>query len=362
MKKGRTVVYDDIIKKVNDLEEVKDFYLHNSKLKTAKHFGLRQCELEVLIDTLNWNANRDSHLIRGIAASKSMPKKKATKLLKYGDENYNNRDQAAETNLERYGRAWYVQTDEFRQQYETTCLEKYGCKNTFQLTNWQELYGVDNPSQIDWVADKMRNTWRNKDEEELAEIDAKRRDTCQEKYGKEYYLLTDEFKQQSLDTLLSKYNVENISQVDWVKKQKVETRINNGYSFGGTKHLGRFAYCCDGERFDSSWELALWIYAKDHNEEIVHGDAVPIFYYNYNGKIHRYFPDFIYKGDIIEIKADWSFNSEGILINPYSDDSEEQERAKAKFQCMLDNNVKILTKKDLQFVFDYIKYKNSLSQ
>lgn len=27
-------------------------------------------------------------------------------------------------------------------------------------------------------------------------------------------------------------------------------------------------YNYEGQMFDSSWELALWIYAKDHNEEI----------------------------------------------------------------------------------------------
>ena len=46
--------------------------------------------------------------------------------------------------------------------------------------------------------------------------------------------------------------------------------------------------------FDSSWELALYIYAIDHNEEIV---REPLrFEYYYDNKVFYYYPDFLYNG------------------------------------------------------------------
>jgi hypothetical protein len=53
-------------------------------------------------------------------------KTKATKLERYGDERYNNIDQMKQTCLERYGADNYKKTDECRKKYEETCLKKYG--------------------------------------------------------------------------------------------------------------------------------------------------------------------------------------------------------------------------------------------
>lgn len=52
-------------------------------------------------------------------------KAKNTKKERYGDENYNNREQATETCLERYGATTYIQSEEGRKTSEQTCLEKY---------------------------------------------------------------------------------------------------------------------------------------------------------------------------------------------------------------------------------------------
>lgn len=44
----------------------------------------------------------------------------------------------------------------------------------------------------------------------------------------------------------------------------------------------RKRYLYQNQHFDSSWELALWIYAKDHNEEIEREPCC--FEYEFEGK------------------------------------------------------------------------------
>lgn len=57
----------------------------------------------------------------------------------------------------------------------------------------------------------------------------------------------------------------------------------------------------DGVYFDSSWELAFYIYHKDFNKYIERCDIEK--QYIYNGKCHKYIPDFITDDGVIEIKG-----------------------------------------------------------
>ena len=51
----------------------------------------------------------------------------------------------------------------------------------------------------------------------------------------------------------------------------------------------------ENESFDSSWELAFWIYHLDNSIKIEHE---PVFfeYIDSNQKLHRYYPDFRVNG------------------------------------------------------------------
>ena len=129
----------------------------------------------------------------------------------------------------------------------------------------------------------------------------------------------------------------------------------------------RYKYC--DTYFDSAWELALWIYAKDHNEEII---REPIrLEFIYGGKPRKYYPDFKYKGKLIEIKGNHYFlnndpskrmifpynkiHSNAPLLTPkekqYMDDLYE-----AKHQCGLKHGVEFWSKKEME---PYMKYIDS---
>ena len=110
----------------------------------------------------------------------------------------------------------------------------------------------------------------------------------------------------------------------------------------------------DGLKFDSKWELAYYRYCKANNFQI---ERQPIILeFTYNDKVKKYKPDFRINDQLVEIKGDHFFenhNKKLKMICPY--DRSLDDLYEAKHQCMLANNVKILTYADLKEikVFDY---------
>ena len=157
--------------------------------------------------------------------------------------------------------------------------------------------------------------------------------TCMERYGVKRACQLPEVKDKSIQTCLGKYGVRTYTQTNEYHKK--------------SKHIYKF----DGVSFDSSTELCLWIYAKDHGESI---ERCPCkFEYFVNGEKHYYFPDFIYKNEIMEIKGNHLIDENNNLIDTYH--NTPKELLLAKQECMKDNNVKIIKEKDLKFVVEYVK-------
>lgn len=99
-------------------------------------------------------------------------------------------------------------------------------------------------------------------------------------------------------------------------------------------------YYYNNEHFHSSWELAYFIYCKDHNYEISRKvDKIP---YKFNGITYNYNPDFIVNGKIVEIKNPCLYSK--LLIEGTKDN--------AKYKCMIQNNVEIIT--DCTVYINYI--------
>ena len=101
--------------------------------------------------------------------------------------------------------------------------------------------------------------------------------------------------------------------------------------------------------FDSSWELAVWIYCIDHKIPIVRH---PIqLQYEMNGSMHKYLVDFKINEKLVEVKGDHLFDEHG---NPIFD---HKHPWKEKYQCMIDNNVEIWKYKDVKPFINYVSQK-----
>lgn len=133
-----------------------------------------------------------------------------------------------------------------------------------------------------------------------------------------------------------------------------EHAINSIFDKYGRKHikLSR-SYLYNDIIFDSSWELAYYIWLKDNDIKFEYQPNI-FFEYCVNNKKYKYFPDFYINEKLYDIKGTQFFNENNEFIDPYG---KNNEKAKAKYQCMIDNNVIILRFDDIKPILNYIKEK-----
>lgn len=230
------------------------------------------------------------------------------------------------------------------------CSCKCANSNNLKILNWKlnniKKYGVDNTSKLDIIKEKIK----------LTKI---------EKYGYSTNLITPEQKIKTKEKLLERYGVDNPTKSEIIRNKIQQTCLERygftSYSktekfkqetsdFNRThtfKHTARYYY--NNCWFDSSWELGYYIWLLDNNIEFKYHPDI-YFEYEYNNKIYRYYPDFLINDKLYEIKGDHFFDKNNNYINPYN--NKMNDKAFAKYQCMLKNNVKILKYKDIAFILN----------
>jgi len=260
-----------------------------------------------------------------------------TKLKKYGSKTFSNREKAKNTCLERYGNPTYNNPKKIQ---ETTF----------------ERYGINLYSKTDECKKKVK-------------------ETTFKKYNKDYYTQTDEYKIRAIETCLEKYGTKYYTQSakykenvnDYVKKAQqtcIEKYGVSNISYLPDLYKGKKSiYYYDNLNFDSSWELAYYIWLKDNNINFEYHPKIH-FDYIFKNKLHKYFPDFIVNDNIVEVKGLHFFENFDItqrMICPYN--REFDELAEAKHKCMIEHNVEIIT--DCSLYLNYINEmygKNYLNQ
>ena len=207
--------------------------------------------------------------------------------------------------------------------------------------------------------------------------------SCQSKASnrnRECIFATEEGKNKIRETLLKRYGVDHSSRIPGISKKRSETHIKNtGYDLWhdpniiknkkynlenywknyeektGYKHpnynpeviskMNR-KYRYNNLYFDSSWEIAYYIYLKDHNIDFDFHNNIS-FEYIFENKKYRYFPDFLINEQYVEIKGkhllEW-------MKIPNTKDY-------AKYECMIKNNVKIISDEEIKPILDYINEK-----
>ena len=268
---------------------------------------------------------------------------------------------------------------------KTTFQKKYGVDNPmflenskeklreyFKDTDWVEHrsekaketckqnYGVENASQSDIVKEKKKETFiQHFGEDNIFKtdyFDKKRRGTNLERYGVEFASQAESVKEKQAKTNYERYGFKSTAQSPEVRRklseaisQVVSQRTAEDWAEIRRKSCKKYIY--ENQTFDSSWELALWIYAEDHNE-LIEREPVCI-EYEFEGKVHKYFPDFRYKGELLEIKGSQFFDQDGFLQNPF--DHTLDPILRVKQIEMTRNDVKIWSDTEIQPILDYIE-------
>lgn len=278
------------------------------------------------------------------------------------------------TCFKKYGVENPSQSKISRNHYKETCLRKYGvdsvnkCKWKQEKTKEviREKYGCDYITQTQRHKDSIKQTqfkrygdWYSNTKERKDRIIK----TCQEKYGTDNVFQNEEIKSKIKNSMIEKYGIEHPSKINNWKEIIENSKIRHyGSHEEYSKQMRKNSmkkYKLNDITFDSTWEVCYYIYLTDNNINFkYHPCNIPYFVNNIK---YSYEVDFMVEGKLYEIKGDYFFykNKDGSLDktkmkNPYN---ENIDKVNAKYKCMLDNNVTVLTKKDLKYVFDYI-YKN----
>ena len=244
-----------------------------------------------------------------------------------------------ETCLQKYGVKCSFAAKSSIEKRKKTCIEKYGnafpqCTDEIKILNKKrclEKYGEISYTKTDEFKNKVKQNCKNKSNgkyewtSQFPDVIKKRSETF--KMNKEQWLMN--YK----NTCLEKYGVENPMQIPELRKK--------------TQHK----YTYNNKNFDSSAELAYYIWLKDHNIDFEYQPNMK-FTYEYNNKEHVYQPDFKINNEFIEIKGLHFFENDK-MINPY--DRTQDGLYEAKHQCMIKNNVKIIT--NYSEYIDYINQK-----
>lgn len=169
-------------------------------------------------------------------SKESIEKTKRVKSAKYGDESYNNREKALSTFQSRYGVDNPMHVETFKNKMQKTNLERYGCISSFGGKDVQEKskesllnrYGVDNASKLPDHLVKSTSTMVEKYGDIYVHTDEykeRRRKTCLRDYGVDNPAKSDEVKQKAKDTSLKRYGVDAPAKSDIVKKRAIGTSI-----------------------------------------------------------------------------------------------------------------------------------------
>lgn len=159
-----------------------------------------------------------------------------------------------------------------------------------------------------------------------------------ERYGDKCSLNNKEISDKRTKTWLENYGVNHPWKATDVREKQFNTCMEKYNSVSP-----QFKYNYDNKWFDSSWEVAFYIYLKDHNIRFEYHTEK--FEYYWNNKKHYYFPDFKVFNTFVEIKS--KFLYEKMLI--------ENTKDAAKYDCMKKHNVKIIINCDKYL--DYVNFK-----
>lgn len=191
-----------------------------------------------------------------------------------------------------------------------TNLKNYGVENVFQnegikeksRQTMMERYNVEYTQQSSELKEKVKQAMLTKHGVEYAqqnkEIQEKSKQTCYEHYGVEHAQQNKKIQEKTKQTCLERYGVKYPMQnQEILKRQQM-----SAYKLKQYKNTNLF--------YQGSYELSFLESIDDINllHLVSKGDS---YEYILDDKFHVYHSDFIFNGDIIEIKSTWTYNKNG---------------------------------------------------
>lgn len=227
-----------------------------------------------------------------------------------------------------------------RHKSEQTCLEKYGVKNSSQLTENRirakstcvKRHGVEYAMQSDKFKDQHKLTVSQNninDPLRLVNIRQKKIATCFKNHGTEYPIQSAELKTKMKQTMIGNIGVE-FSQQSPIVREKTKQTCKKRYGVENPSQSAiirnatiKSSFVAKIYTFPSGKLIqvqgyepqALDLLLEQYNEEdIIAGDAtkIPVISYSFKSKHRKYFPDIYIPSDdmLIEVKSDYTYEKD----------------------------------------------------
>lgn len=308
------------------------------------------------------------------------------------------REKEKKTWMEKYGVDHPLKSKEVRQQIVKSLKENFEEGNYANRKKARQTCEERGSYQI--ISKKNKIAWTHKTEEDVKKRSKQTKETNLKKYGTITPWYLESSREKTRETCLKKYGVDHFSKAEEVKEKKKQTYLRtlgvdspfkskevieryrqNNLKKYGYAHLSqspefqsktRKRYFYDNIWFDSSEEVYFYIYHKEILKDNIQKGKT--FNYLFEGQKQAYHCDFLLGDKNIEIKGD-QFIKDGKLYFPYRNQKQidwekEQRKWDEKFNCMKENNVKlILTNSeemknvrkavDEKYTSDYVKLFNS---
>jgi len=241
--------------------------------------------------------------------------------------------------------------------------ETYKNKDTKAIAEKRKVtvkakYGVDNMAQLESSKKKSKATCEKK----YGVSSALEKKGILEKGEKAAH--TEEAYKKRKATNLKKRGIEPQAQDPKTLKKMTKThKKKTGYSlpmlnievkkkmieqYGGIGRIRGYYY--RDIHFDSSWELAYFLWLEGQGKEFIYHPNFTFEYIGDDGEIHLYHPDFLIEGVFYEIKGDQFFNENGEPYNCYTKTFWYN-----KYNEMKKQGVVILKQSDMKEPLDYVK-------
>jgi len=287
----------------------------------------------------------------------SKDKGRQTRKRKYGDENFRNSEKQTETCMKLYGKGSNgdaigetLRSLPPRRKSEWVANIKRSKKDTYGDENYNNperrretcirLYGVPSAPQSDVCKEHARETFMKN-------------------YGYDHNWKSPEVRDEMRRRHLEAYGVEYPSQRPEVADATRQSKISKF----GTACSPSWRYTYDGLSFDSSWELAFYIWLRDNKADFTYPCDIRFDYFDSSGRKHIYNPDFRVGTAVVEIKGGHFLDKDGRLVLPYRGKKSDEEYARlcdvnaAKYRCMLEHGVTVYTEKDVRPYVEYVERK-----
>ena len=265
------------------------------------------------------------------------------------------REEIEESCLKKYNARNFCQSDEFKRKSEATCMRLHGVKHISSSKEWRE--GVKETCRRKYNADSPF---------ESEEIQRKITQSCLDRHGVPNPLLSKKFQDKARETI-----IRNHGNIGYAAKDIMEKVLSTSNARYGVCHYTQSIEYHKNKKhklhsekypeltFDSTWEVKVYEFCKDHNIPVEYSPEIS-YPYEYDGQVWTYHPDFLINGRIYEVKGDHFFkynesSGKEDMFCPYRNPkwSDEQYawvcgKFEAKHQCMIKNNVRIMRDADIK--------------